>query len=265
MNNPFALIAFAVYQTSVDFHYHQTYQVVVRVNQHSFECNINGVEYKEMSGFVLRQGVGHACTASDTRAMVLLVDTESSLGWQLKQMLGDEDVLRIESLLTPDQLLSLQIPDGDQPDHDKLFERYQLLLNLLFSPAPNFELKARMDSRVLTMLNYIDANIGKKIELDDIARLVFLSPERVRHLFAKEAGISFSQYILWERVKNVICSVMTDNIPIKKAAAQSGFTDQAHFSKIFKRMFGMSARPVLKNSRFIQFLNPDVRVPLCDI
>lgn len=49
---------------------------------------------------------------------------------------------------------------------------------------------------------------------------------------------------------------------IADAAMYYGFTDQPHLSRIFKRMFGILAKLLLKNSRFIQFISLVVYVVL---
>jgi AraC-like DNA-binding protein len=46
------------------------------------------------------------------------------------------------------------------------------------------------------------------------------------------------------------------------ASIQNGFTDQAHFTRLFRRTFGVSAKDLLKNSRYVQFLTPYVKVAL---
>ena len=72
----------------------------------------------------------------------------------------------------------------------------------------------------------------------------------------------FSQYILWKRIKQVIFQVLQNGVPMATAAVQNGFTDQAHFARLFRRTFGVSAKQLLKNSRYVQFLTPFVEVAL---
>jgi AraC-like DNA-binding protein len=63
-------------------------------------------------------------------------------------------------------------------------------------------------------------------------------------------------------MKNVIYQVLQKGLPMSAASVQSGFTDQAHFTRIFRRTFGVPAKEVLKNSRYVQFLTPYVEVVL---
>ena len=115
-----------------------------------------------------------------------------------------------------------------------------------------------VDGRVGKAVEFINAHLGENIRLEDLAGRMSLSPERARHLFAQTTGAPFSQYILWKRVKRVIVTVLQEKSSLTEASINAGFTDQAHFCHIFKRTFGMPAKALLKNSRYIQFLTPSV-------
>jgi len=94
--------------------------------------------------------------------------------------------------------------------------------------------------------------------LEKIAHHIYLSPERTRHLFLEQIEIPFSQYILWKRIKGVLSATIKGNQTFFEASLQYGFTDQSHFNRFFKRMFGISATMILKNSRFVQFIYPEL-------
>jgi len=119
-----------------------------------------------------------------------------------------------------------------------------------------------IDDRIREALTYIDHRLDNPLVLDEVAGGVFLSAERFRHLFVQETGVSFSQYVLWKRIKQVIFQVLQQGLSMSTASIQNGFTDQAHFTRLFRRTFGVSAKQLLKNSRYVQFLSPAVEVAL---
>ena len=134
-------------------------------------------------------------------------------------------------------------------------------MGLIFStilPTPFQQSESLSDERVTKAVNFIETNLAESLNLEDIADLMFLSTERARHLFAQKTGSPFSQYILWKRIKQVIIASLQDNLSLTEAALNSGFADQSHFTRTFKKTFGMSPKTHLKNSRFVQFLNPFV-------
>jgi AraC-like DNA-binding protein len=94
--------------------------------------------------------------------------------------------------------------------------------------------------------------------LNAVADHIHLSPERTRHLFLEQIDVPFSQYVLWRRTKAVLIAVTQGKQNFHGASLQYGFTDQSHFNRFFKRMFGISASMVLKNSRLVQFIYLEV-------
>ncbi|TFV92899.1 helix-turn-helix domain-containing protein, partial [Oxalobacteraceae bacterium OM1] len=67
-----------------------------------------------------------------------------------------------------------------------------------------------------------------------------LSPERFRHLFLEETGIRFRPYVLWLRLETAVASYAAGS-SLTEASHAAGFADSAHFSRTFKRMFGIQA------------------------
>ena len=248
------IISFVSRQAVVDIHYHNCFQIVVSIGS-VFECRIDGQTYAGMKGFVINQKIRHSCNARDTSVLVILIDAETYLGWQLKEMLGSQPFLDMEKVLAPAQMAEFATrchPTATVPELKSAAD------DLLESILPSQTTTRAMDERIQKALDFIDRKLSDPISLEDVSQQIFLSPERTRHLFVQETGSPFSQYILWHRIKRVIISVLRHEFSFADAAVQFGFTDQAHFSRVFKRMFGTSAAPLLKNSRFIQFLSPEV-------
>jgi len=133
---------------------------------------------------------------------------------------------------------------------------------LLDRLLPGFYSHPPIDGRIREALTYINDRLDNPLVLDEVAGRVFLSAERFRHLFVQETGSPFSQYVLWKRIKQVIFQVLQHGLPMSTASIQNGFTDQAHFTRLFRRTFGVSAKQLLKNSRYVQFLTPCVELAL---
>lgn len=249
-----SIISFAAHHAVIDIHYHHCFQIVVSIHN-TFDCKIADTNYSNFKGFVINQRHKHSCMAKDSSVIVFLIDAESSIGQNIKKLLNEKIFLNIEDVLSAEQLQLLQVNENERFDIEILSEKYALLCQMLF--LDNLEIQP-LDSRIEQAIKYIETNISQKIELSEIADLTHLSGERLRHLFAEQIGIPFSQYILWKRIKKVIYEVLKKDISLADASIQYGFSDDAHFSKTYKRMFGASAKPMLKNSRYIQFLNPSL-------
>ncbi|WP_259071228.1 helix-turn-helix transcriptional regulator [Mucilaginibacter sp. X4EP1] len=250
------IIAFTARHAIVDIHYHMCYQIVVSM-QTPFNCTIGGQTYAQIKGFLINQKVTHLCEALNTTVMVFFIDAESIVGWQIKEMLAGRPFLDIESILSHEQLAIFTTACAQADSANEMRKVADNLLEQILSLG-TLRGNRIIDDRMVKILEYIEANQHDSIVLEDIAELVFLSPERARHLFAQQTGIPFSQYLLWKRIKAVLTQVIGKNVPMINAILENGFTDQAHFTHLFKRTFGVSAKLLLKNSRSIQFLKPQL-------
>lgn len=93
------------------------------------------------------------------------------------------------------------------------------------------------DERILRAVAYINANLDKKLTLDEVAAAAFLSPGRFRHLFVEQTGMALRPYILWRRFLRV-WELSMEGASMSRAAHEAGFADAAHLSRTSKRMFG---------------------------
>lgn len=238
----------------VEVHRHHCFQIVASIKG-TFACTIGGNSYAQKKGFVVNQSVVHSCQAQDASVIVYFIDAESYHGWQLKEMLADKPFLDIEEFFTAAQMTRF-CAEGNQHLPKTKLEKIAAEIFTGILPARNQPDENQADERIVKALRFIETNLSETIRLEDLADLMFLSPERARHLFAQATGSPFSQYVLWKRIKQVIITVLRGEFSLTEAALEFGFSDQSHFCRVFKRMFGMSPKTHLKNSRFIQFLNP---------
>ncbi|WP_019139846.1 helix-turn-helix transcriptional regulator [Noviherbaspirillum massiliense] len=96
------------------------------------------------------------------------------------------------------------------------------------------------DKRIERAIDALRERLGESVTMAEIADAVHLSPERFRHLFLEETGIRFRPYVLWLRLEVAVAAYAAGN-SLTHAAHAGGFADSAHFSRTFKRMFGVPA------------------------
>ena len=78
----------------------------------------------------------------------------------------------------------------------------------------------------------------RRVTVQDAAAVCSLSVGRFSHLFRKVCGISFAGYEMRNRL-NRAAILLRQGVPVKTAAGQEGFYDASHFSKHFRRQFGV--------------------------
>lgn len=96
------------------------------------------------------------------------------------------------------------------------------------------------DARVQKIIAYAAARLDNPITLAAAAKSVGLSPGRVRHLFVEQTGLPFRTYLLWLRIMKAV-GLYAGGSSLTEAAHEAGFADSAHFSRTFRRMFGIQA------------------------
>lgn len=85
---------------------------------------------------------------------------------------------------------------------------------------------------------YIDAHYQQNITLDDLARLVYLSPFHLVRLFRLEVGLPPHLYLTQVRVERAK-RLLAVGLPIATVAQEVGFAHQSHLTHQFKRIVGV--------------------------
>lgn len=95
---------------------------------------------------------------------------------------------------------------------------------------------------------FLIAEHDHNCELKEIAKQVALSPDRFRKVFKEEVGITFTNYLRWQKIKRAF-TLLSNNPDLKLVdiAHSSGFSDQAHMSKIIKETFGYNPKNIKNN------------------
>ena len=97
-----------------------------------------------------------------------------------------------------------------------------------------------VDDRIVQTLQWARANLGDGFGITEAARHVGLSPDRMSHLFVEQTGLPFRTFVLWLRIQKAV-EAYAQGASLTTAAYDAGFADSAHFSRTFRRMFGIAA------------------------
>ncbi len=94
---------------------------------------------------------------------------------------------------------------------------------------------------VKRIINYLNENYESKISLDQIAHNMYLSPVYISKIFKEETGESPINYLIkirLEKAKEILEGSKGGSI--KDIANEVGYDDAYHFSKLFKKYYGVS-------------------------
>ena len=94
-----------------------------------------------------------------------------------------------------------------------------------------------MDPRVRAVIDFMNANLQRKLTPTEIAEFVHLSVARVRQLFKIETGKSLGRYLRELRLKRAKELVETTFLSVKEVGAAVGITGISHFVRDFKKTY----------------------------
>lgn len=100
-----------------------------------------------------------------------------------------------------------------------------------------------------TAKQYIDEHFCEPINLDDLAELVGMTRFSLAKRFRKRFGISPYRYVCQVRVRQAQ-TMMEQGLRPTDIASETGFFDQSHLARHFKRLCGMTPRQY--RTRFTQ-------------
>ena len=99
------------------------------------------------------------------------------------------------------------------------------------------------------VLDFIADNYGKAVAIEDIAREASLSPSHFTRLFKETIGDTPYQFLMRYRVERAKEKLADPSLAMIDIALGCGFSDQPHFSRIFKQFAGVTPSAYRKAGR----------------
>jgi AraC family transcriptional regulator len=94
--------------------------------------------------------------------------------------------------------------------------------------------------RLNRVLDFMRQNYAKETRLWELANLAGMSPHYFCELFKQSTGISPYQYSLRCRMDRAKEFLRSPQFTVRQVAEATGFADQSHFTKVFRRMVGVT-------------------------
>lgn len=115
------------------------------------------------------------------------------------------------------------------------------LVASLFFPAPS-EKETDFTLQIRDAISYMQENFREDLRLEDVAKIVYLSPGYFCRVFKKATGSSFKEYLHQLRIEKAKELILQTDYKYYEIAEMVGYKNYKYFSSYFNKITGYSAR-----------------------
>jgi AraC-like DNA-binding protein len=233
---------------STNTHDHHALQIIVSKDK-PFNMRVAKNVWKAYRSLIINSDQPHECVLDSGQVFFLGIDPESVSAIKIKEnYLQHSHYTQIPESIIEDFIKEIEKQVTDEINCKGI---QNSINNFILNLSGVSENAVEIDERIETVISILKDDLSKKIKLKDLSKEVYLSETRLVHLFKEQTGIPIRKYILWYRINSAVKEIINGKT-LTEAAYMAEFSDAAHFSRTFRRMFGISATDLLKNSQNIQ-------------
>ncbi|WP_018885464.1 helix-turn-helix domain-containing protein [Paenibacillus massiliensis] len=230
-----------------DVHKHSFIQVTIALEA-PFDMDIEG-EPICSSGVIINSNVTHRLHGMGQPLLLLLMDSTSTMAASFKHYMGSQPYALFPAEIIVDavapfvQNTSPHVKDTD--GYVSFLEKLMQHLHL------DYMQPAMTDPRIKKLIQLIKACTDSDHSIGHFASQIGLSNSRLSHLFKENTGISLSGYILLHKLQKASYLIF-QGLRITDAAMAAGFDSPSHLAATSKKLLGMTAKDIRKDSVFLQ-------------
>jgi AraC-like DNA-binding protein len=203
-----------------ELHSHECIQISFSTESCSITIEDENITLSPGEAIVISQGIKHSIGSGVW--INILVDNECRVGEDLARLTSDRPYVVVK----------------DNKFIEKLVQNPEVWLSTI-----NSNLRSEVKDAI-SLIKQHDHNCSLK----EISNKVSLSSERFRKIFKTEVGITFKNYIRWQKIKTAFTLLnIKPNLKLVDIAYESGFTDQAHMTKTVRDTFGYVPKKIKDN------------------
>jgi AraC-like DNA-binding protein len=189
--------------------------------------------WRDAAGVLTRPDAVHSVDARGIEVLLVFLDPESDVGSALSAQLAEP--LRALTEGERGFLIAEADPRGIVREGGAAWTARALAALGGQAPGP-----ARpIHPRVRRLLRVLRSGVTDETSLERLAEQVGISPSRLMHVFTESIGVPLRPYLAWLRLQRA-ASAIVEGAPLALAAQSAGFSDAAHMSRTFRRMFGVT-------------------------
>jgi len=144
----------------------------------------------------------------------------------------------------------IELGGQEKPGTDQIIESIILQMIWLIrqrlnqglpKPCPE-RISRRRSWMVDQAIKYMQQNLHRPLPISELSQFCCASRHHLAHVFKKTTGISPLQYALQLRMEKAQRLLADHSFQVKQVAQKMGFDDPFYFSRLFKKVIGLSPR-----------------------
>ncbi len=232
-------------------HSHHALQITLTLEDRPFIIrHIGGEDSTACS--LIKPNYMHQIDVTDTWRLLILIDAETEAAKQIEERYLQENSIATPSLDDIDYCR--QRMQHFAHEAQSVTETEAAINDVVARFAGSIPEPTEKDPRVTKVIQAIHQARGGEVNAEQLAEVACLSRDRLSHLFKQEVGIPIKSYILWYKLCQTGFKVVR-GMTVSDAAAEAGFADAAHYSRTFRKMFGMTPSQILRRSNSVQVVS----------
>lgn len=124
-----------------------------------------------------------------------------------------------------------------------------MFVELFALPRPKLDMRGQLSPRRLrAATQYLDQHCHQTVRLQSLAEVVGLSPSYLVSAFKASTGVTPHQWHMQARVEWVKSRLRERRGSLSEVANAAGFADQAHMTRVFKQVVGLTPAAWMRDS-----------------
>lgn len=117
---------------------------------------------------------------------------------------------------------------------------------IVFYQPQDTTAQAHRAQTVVEIQDYISNNLEKSLSLNDVAAVFNFSPNYLSQLFSKNGDTGFVEFVTATRINSAKELMAKTDLRIYEISDRVGFESSSYFSKVFKKIEGVSPREYMQ-------------------
>ena len=122
----------------------------------------------------------------------------------------------------------------------RIYKLFEILLSLSLQ-------EQKEELPITAAVEYIRANVGRPITLDELAEVAKLSPYYFSHMFKRETGFSPMEYVINTRIEHAKTLLLTTARSVAEIADEVGYASSGSLINLFVKKVGESPKQYRKS------------------